>query len=457
MKTVRSEDRVTQSILDRVVAQKKRLLVLYPYFGALSTMLPVIADPSCETAWVDGVQIGINPTWINQYQDIMIMGLLAHEIAHVSHGHHFGSVGRNRDTWNEACDLAINPILKDEGFVLPDGFLIDEKYFGWSAEAIYFDLMQEEKSESNQNQKSHSNSSSSQNSDGNGSNSADAGNESQGDQNPGDNQGLCQNDESKPITGNQPGNHGDESDSESDRTNENRGNGKSERPMGNSSTSAGEIRFNPDANKQKNLENIRSAAQFAHGVGKLSSGLKRSIAEGLAPEIDYRSLLANFLEERRRNDYSWARPNPRYSHYAYLPSLEEKRIPLIYFVVDTSGSVSEYDLSCAQAVLKQMMAQVKPEKVIAICADCEVQSIQEFDEYSDIKLDGKGDGGTDFRPVFDFVEKEDPPAGLIYITDLEGEFPRNEPDYPVLWLSTNRLKMAPFGQTVFLDHRTENL
>ena len=42
--------------------------------------------------------------------------------------------------WNIACDYAINPIVLDAGYKLPKGCLIDNKYRGMSAEAIYEDI-----------------------------------------------------------------------------------------------------------------------------------------------------------------------------------------------------------------------------------------------------------------------------------------------------------------------------
>jgi predicted metal-dependent peptidase len=51
----------------------------------------------------------------------------------------------------------------------------------------------------------------------------------------------------------------------------------------------------------------------------------------------------------------------------------------------------------------------------------------------------RGHGGTDFRPVFDWIrEKVLPVKGwpdlLAYLTDTQGPFPDNLPAYPVVWL-----------------------
>ncbi|HGL5379855.1 TPA: VWA-like domain-containing protein, partial [Burkholderia cenocepacia] len=64
----------------------------------------------------------------------------------------------------------------------------------------------------------------------------------------------------------------------------------------------------------------------------------------------------------------------------------------------------------------------------------------------------KGGGGTSFVDPFRRIKGEDiRPAFLVYLTDMEGMFPTEEPAYPVLWASTTPLKRArraPFGETI---------
>ena len=53
-------------------------------------------------------------------------------------------------------------------------------------------------------------------------------------------------------------------------------------------------------------------------------------------------------------------------------------------------------------------------------------------------LTAAGGGGTDFRPVFDWVAErcrrgEARPDALIYCTDGWGTFPPRAPDYPLVW------------------------
>ncbi|MFA7097204.1 MAG: VWA-like domain-containing protein, partial [Gammaproteobacteria bacterium] len=63
----------------------------------------------------------------------------------------------------------------------------------------------------------------------------------------------------------------------------------------------------------------------------------------------------------------------------------------------------------------------------------------------------RGGGGTSFRPVFEWLEREGRrPDLLVYFTDAQGEFPPQEPDYPVLWLVKGKAAV-PWGQRIQLN------
>jgi len=71
-----------------------------------------------------------------------------------------------------------------------------------------------------------------------------------------------------------------------------------------------------------------------------------------------------------------------------------------------------------------------------------------------IDRNAPGRGGTDFRPVFEEVDTwDEPPAALVYLTDLDGTFPTEEPGYPVLWVSygTGNRRTPPWGEQVKVE------
>ena len=92
--------------------------------------------------------------------------------------------------------------------------------------------------------------------------------------------------------------------------------------------------------------------------------------------------------------------------------------------------------------------------------DTKITSQEEFDEFCE-NVQLTGFGGTDFRPVFAYVEqlkkeKEfDNLKGLIYFTDGYGTYPERMPEYDVLFAflqeDENAPKLPPWAWKVVLD------
>lgn len=108
-----------------------------PFFGVLSLRLPLVEDPTAETAWTDGARIGYNPGFVLSLTESQLKTLVAHEVAHVANGHPWRRNGREPERWNKACDYAINSDLVRAGYApLADWYLSDE-FAGKSAEWIF--------------------------------------------------------------------------------------------------------------------------------------------------------------------------------------------------------------------------------------------------------------------------------------------------------------------------------
>ena len=123
---------------------------------------------------------------------------------------------------------------------------------------------------------------------------------------------------------------------------------------------------------------------------------------------------------------------------------EVRRIREFVIAIDTSGSVQgdtvQRFLNKTWNILKQQESFSSRINLHIIQCDAEIQedtkitSPEEIDEYvKTMRL--RGFGGTDFRPVFEYVdrlrrEKEFANlGGLIYFTDGYGDFPEKQPDY----------------------------
>lgn len=122
---------------------RAQLLMDQPFFGTLALRLKLIATEDTDTAATDGTRLIYNPKFIEKLDGPTRKGLIAHEVMHCVFNHMTRRQERDHKMWNVATDFAINLHLKDSGFVLPDGGLIDEAYRDMSAEEIYNKLDRE--------------------------------------------------------------------------------------------------------------------------------------------------------------------------------------------------------------------------------------------------------------------------------------------------------------------------
>ncbi len=170
------------------------------------------------------------------------------------------------------------------------------------------------------------------------------------------------------------------------------------------------------------------------------------------PKVDWRTLLRHFVEMASRNDYCWLPPSRRYlSQGICLPSLHAKELGRIVIAVDTSGSIDTVALEQFAAEVSAVLEALDTLIDVVYC-DAQIQGHERFDRQDlPLVMNPVGGGGTDFRPVFEWVAQQGAePRCLVYLTDLECyRFPAHAPDYPVLWVQTGHDAMpVPFGEIV---------
>jgi len=224
----------------------------------------------------------------------------------------------------------------------------------------------------------------------------------------------------------------------------------------------GEVRPNPakSESEKKFAEQdrkivVQQAASIAKKQGCLSSNLERIICELTEPKIPWREVLSRFLVENSKNDYSWKIPNRKYLNQdLYLPSLSNPELGEVILAVDTSGSISNQDLNEIATEIQSILSMFNKEFEVIYC-DAKVVGKETIDPYSQLKLNPKGGGGTDYRPVFvDIVDKNI--ICLIYFTDgYCNDFPKTEPAFSTLWIlnSENESFKPPFGEVILKGRR----
>lgn len=198
-------------------------------------------------------------------------------------------------------------------------------------------------------------------------------------------------------------------------------------------------------------QNVHDATRAAQSAGKLPAGIKRLVEDSLHRPADWRALLRRFMTDQIKAVPTWSKRNKRFPG-VYLPGVRREGMGEVAFIIDTSGSIDSATLARFSAECNAIVADCAPARVHVIYADAAVNRVDEYESGEPITFDACGGGGTDFRPAFEHIESEGwPLACAVYLTDMCGTFPENEPAYPVLWAAYGAGGIvAPVGETVVI-------
>jgi predicted metal-dependent peptidase len=422
----------------KLTRARTQLLLNQPFFGTLCLRLK-LTPGSLPTMATNGREILYNPTFVDALKPGELEAVVAHEVLHCALGHHCRRGERDSRLWNEAADLAINPILVANGFTLPAGALLDPSFDNLSAEEIYARRLRKEGSAPQQlprpsgagpgtngappkTQSGQQQSSSSQQSNCSGNPSASSQSEAA----------------TSPVPDTQaaetrPGGFGEVLDATDDQ---------------------GALASPAEQSRQQYEWGIAAdqAIRSAQACGRAPGKVERPLRESRETQQDWRAILRDFVAATTPSDYRWSPPNRRYIGAGlYLPSVCKTGVGEIVIAVDTSGSIGERALEQFAGEISAICDEAKPEAIHVIYCDAEVQAVQHFGPSEPIALEPKGGGGTDFCPVFEWVRKNDvAPVCLIYLTDLCCHSFPEVPEYPVLWVTDSR-RAAPFGETIRIN------
>lgn len=192
------------------------------------------------------------------------------------------------------------------------------------------------------------------------------------------------------------------------------------------------------------------------GQGKLPAGVARWVDKIRKSKVKWERVFHRYVGQAlAKDDYSYTRCNRRLlGQNIYLPDLRNHVIGNVVLAIDTSGSITREIVEQFTAELSKISHLVEEVTVMTCDATVhEVVKVRKMEYFFD-KIQMKGGGGTDFRPVFKKVEEvaSIPPDLLIYLTDAWGSFPEKKPPYPVLWCltETGNMHNIKFGEIVEL-------
>lgn len=415
----------TRDIETKLTIARTRLVMSKPFLGALVLRLPMAEASAkwCPTTATDARKFYYNPDYIDALSVDEVQFVLAHEALHCALSHFARRGHRVKHRWDLACDYAVNPLLINDGMTPPPGALTLHVFDGMTAEEIY-PCIEDNSSDEPMDKHLYDGEETSE------------GSGSQFDDSRDQERGAKEGDENQPDDG------GDSNRKE--RDGEGSGNRSGQPPP----LTAGE----KDALAQKWQQYLASAAQQAQQAGKLSGALARLVDHLLQPNLPWRAVLARYLSQVARDDYSYLRPSRREGNVIF-PSLRSAQVE-VAVALDTSGSVTDRELAEFLAEISALKGQLRARVTLLACdSHLAADGPWRFEPWEEFSLPRQfqGGGGTDFRPVFDWIATQgQAPNVLVYFTDAEGDFPSDEPGYPVIWLVKGKAPV-PWGQRIQLN------
>jgi len=186
--------------------------------------------------------------------------------------------------------------------------------------------------------------------------------------------------------------------------------------------------------------------------GEAPSSIERFFSIDYIGKIDWREELKSALDRYFRDDYALLPPSKKLLSYGvYLPSNISQTFRLV-IAIDSSGSVDEALLNTFLSEVNFLMSLVQNYQIELLVCDDKIHSHKTFYSGDSLDVALKGGGGTDFRPVFSFIEEKfDDVKLLLYFTDLEGIFPNEIPNYEVKWVTKKENITPEFGEILLLN------
>ena len=395
---------------DRLIQARVAMLIKHDFWGKMATRMRLInADAWCPTLATDGRDFYYNSEFVLSLGSIdkVIFGF-AHEVLHCIYDHIPRTGDRDRKLSNIAQDYVINADLVhyNVGKAIDEVEIIyDKKYFNWSFEAVYDDLMKNaEKIDIDK---------------------------------------LFEqllDDHLEPGDSDGEGGDDDSEDGVSKR-----------RPQ--------LSKEQREAIKDEIREALLQAAQGG-AAGNLPGGIQRIVNKMTAPKMDWRTLINMKIPSLAKNDYSYHRFNKKYMQSGIvMPGLDRQEAIDVCIAIDTSGSITQKILEEQLSAVVGIMDMYDEFTIRVWQFDTGTYGYAEFtkDTAADImNYEIKGGGGTSFEVNWKMMKDEGiEPQMLIVFTDGEPFGSWGDETYcETLWIINNKHNKSivpPFGAYAYYE------
>ncbi|MEA2100941.1 MAG: VWA-like domain-containing protein [Campylobacterota bacterium] len=374
--------------IDKKISQAKaKLLVDYPYFGTIASKLELVLNDDIQASKSDGIKLEYNSDFFQELTLSEMEFVFANGAMHASLSHDMRKNNRSGWLWQLATDYAINDMLVENGMDRPWQSHYSERFCGLYAEEIYAELKDDILRDELE----------------------------------------YEAEDVKDV---------DDSKNENEETQ--------------TEQNIKQITKDDFLKEQLFEEFTKATLESESKTGELPLDMDRFFELNFDGKIDWREELKLAIDKFHKDDYILIPPNKKFLYLGiYLPSCVSNRFRLVV-AIDSSGSVDDELLNEFLSELNFLMQIIQNYQIELLVCDDKIQSHQTFYSGDILECDIKGQGGTDFRPIFEFIESEfEDTKLLLYFTDLDGKFPKKEPNYDVKWV-TSKENDIPFGEIIVL-------
>lgn len=383
------------------------------FLGSVMCALDFVWDSTIPTAATNGLKLWWNPEWFDSMCEDSRVTVLLHELWHPASLHMLRMGPRDPKIWNYACDIRINNDLENEGrsFKGIEDCWKDHSYDATekaAEEDIYDKLIKQAKK--------------------------------------------------VPQTGSfgDSGGSGDMTpDPDAKKADGDEDGGGSAGGPGGTQPHPSTIPLTPaeQARVVAQVVAAKQAANLAKQAGSVPGCVEEFIKDFLDPVIPWEQQLMKFFTDLSEEDYSWARPNRRYSDI-YLPTMlqDESRLEHLHFYFDVSGSVTDEQARRFGAEVKYIQEVIRPQKLTLIQFDTKIQHSRDYledEEFTGLTIHGRG--GTSLTCVHKHIEEHKPTAAIIFSDLYCSKMAKLPSEIPIVWVCIgNQQATVDFGELIHI-------
>jgi len=378
--------------IEKITKAKISLYNEQPFFSYIVNHMVLIEDKKIPTMGVDRAgNCYYNSSFVEKLSDKELKTVVCHEALHCALIHLKRLKHRDANIWNYAADLAVNTMLKNNKFVIPEGCIVADYSNEYNiptkkkitdvdkktAEMLYNELYDMT--------------------------------------------------DKLPARKNGDIHMFDSEDKEESNT-------------------------SPSSNGTEWGQVITEASHFAKQRGKLPAGMERMIDKILNKKLNWKQMLYKYITNELAYDYTYSRPSRRtISTGLYLPSVQKENIKIMT-AIDTSGSISHKELSIFLGEIYKITKSFNNLELEVMFHDTVISSHNKFTHgnlHKVLTLKPTGGGGTSHTEVFEYAKKNRANI-LICFTDGMSDIEQCVKLNNTLFVLTTDYK-PPFGKSVFFD------